>query len=307
MQLFRDLFKAQPSASAVHHATALGNEHGRKHRALPFRAFIGQTGKPVQTVKSERKLIAHDATTAKVPFRYDPDALGKLRPDQMPRFLGAITDQDSLDVRTVPLASLVAVQNRVDPKKVEAWASGAIKSDRLPVVVHANGNNLIADGHHRLAGAWLRGDTMAQVRFKDLESVTNAMKRAADWSLPLEVKKSDPDQRLIFGWASVVEKDGQAVVDKQGDIIPVEELEKAAYDFVLYSRTQSDMHDRLGVGRLVESMMFTKDKQAALGIDIGKIGWFVGFRVDDDALWAAHKSGARPEFSIGGKAHSQEV
>lgn len=127
------------------------------------------------------------------------------------------------------------------------------------------------------------------------------------WSLPLEIKKSDPDQKLIFGWASVIEKDGMVIVDKQGDIIPVAELENAAYEFTLTSRNHGDMHRKIAKGGLVESMVFTHEKQKALGIDLGQVGWWVGFKVHDDELWAAHKRGERPEFSIGGASHSTHI
>lgn len=136
-------------------------------------------------------------------------------------------------------------------------------------------------------------------------AVVGAAKGA--WSLPLAVKKADPDKRLIFGWASIVTKDGKPIVDKQGDIIPVDELEKAFYDFVLYSRDHGDMHVRKGTGRLVECMVFTKEKQAVLGIDLGFEGAWTGFRVDDDAVWARHKRGELPEFSIGGAATPTEA
>lgn len=138
----------------------------------------------------------------------------------------------------------------------------------------------------------------------DPAAVTVKRAPARDWTLPMEVRKLDPEQQLIFGWASVVEKDGVAVIDKQGDIIPVPALEEAAYEFVLYSRQQGDMHVEKGVGRLVESMVFTKEKQQALGIDLGMVGWWTGFHVDSPELWAAHKRGERPEFSIGGAAVS---
>lgn len=124
----------------------------------------------------------------------------------------------------------------------------------------------------------------------------------ADWSVPFKVAKADEEQRLIFGWASVVEISGQEVVDRQGDIISPEELESAAYDFVLSSRAHGHMHDVTGTGQLVESMVFTKEKQAALGIDIGKVAWWVGFYVESDDVWDALKRGELPEFSIGGKA-----
>jgi len=122
------------------------------------------------------------------------------------------------------------------------------------------------------------------------------------WDLPLDIVKAQPDQQLIFGWASMSEKDGKLIVDKQGDQITPAELEKAAYDFVLNSRVQGDMHVKKGTGRLVESFVFTKQKQDLLGIDLGCVGWWCGFKVDDAELWAQHRAGNRPEFSIGGRA-----
>lgn len=129
----------------------------------------------------------------------------------------------------------------------------------------------------------------------------------ARWNVPLNIKKYVPDKNLIFGWASVIEKDGHIIIDKQEDVIEVEELENAAYEFVLNSRNHGDMHARANLGRLVESMVFTKEKQDALGIDLGQIGWWTGFKIHDKELWAAHKRGERPEFSIGGAAIPVEI
>lgn len=127
-------------------------------------------------------------------------------------------------------------------------------------------------------------------------------KRDDEFSRAFEIKKIDEDQHLVFGWASVWTAGGEYVVDKQDDIIPPDEGEKAAYDFVLNSRSQGDMHERMGVGRCVESMVFTKQKQDALGVDLGMEGWWIGFFVDCPETWSLIKSGARPEFSVGGKA-----
>lgn len=131
--------------------------------------------------------------------------------------------------------------------------------------------------------------------------------RASKGDIFLDIMKIEPDQRLIFGWASIVEKDGAAIVDKQGDIIPIKELENAAYEFTLNSRNGGDMHSRPNLAKLVESAVFTEDKQKALGVDLGFVGWWVGFKVHDDELWAAHKRGERPEFSIGGQAIPIEI
>lgn len=124
----------------------------------------------------------------------------------------------------------------------------------------------------------------------------------------LKISKLDAEQQMVFGWASICQVDGKTIVDKQDDVIEPEEIEKAAYEFVLYSRQQGDMHMRKGVGRIVESVVFTAQKAeaglVALEPDTGKqiFGWWVGFKVDDPKLWEAHKRGERPEFSIGGKA-----
>jgi hypothetical protein len=130
--------------------------------------------------------------------------------------------------------------------------------------------------------------------------------------LDLTVAKADPDQRKIFGWASVCSLDGTLIIDKQGDIIHVADIEPAAHDFCLYSRTQGDMHTDIGVGRLIESMVFDQSKRDAGVIakdDKGRVidGWWVGFLVDDDGVWASHKRGERPEFSIGGRARREEL
>lgn len=136
--------------------------------------------------------------------------------------------------------------------------------------------------------------------------------KSTDVRLSFVVTKADPDQRKVFGWASVCAFDGKTVVDKQDDIIRIQDLEGAAHDFCLYSRTQGDMHTDIGVGRLIESMVFDADKRAAGVIakdDKGRVidGWWVGFLVDDEGVWGAHKRGERLEFSIGGRAQREAV
>lgn len=118
-----------------------------------------------------------DGATAKSPFLYDPNVLGSLRPDQVPRFFGTLTDSDKLDVKEVALSSLYAMQDRVDPTKVEALR-GNTAAGKHPVVIRHEGRDYIADGHHRLTAAWLDGVETMEVRYKDLEPVSNALKTA---------------------------------------------------------------------------------------------------------------------------------
>jgi hypothetical protein len=153
--------------------------------------------------------------------------------------------------------------------------------------------------------------SIEQIVKEALDSVTAgsvpAVARLAGHMGECRVCKFDEDRQLVFGWASVCSIDGEDVIDKQGDIIPESELENAVYDYNMYCRKQGDMHERLGVGRLVESMVFTVEKQQAMGIDLGMVGWWVGFKVDDPAVWKRIKAGDLPEFSIGGRAIRDDV
>lgn len=121
----------------------------------------------------------------------------------------------------------------------------------------------------------------------------------------MEIAKADEPARNIFGWASVIVKDGAEVEDHQGDRIRPAELEKAAYDYVLDWRESGDMHDKGPVrGRVIESMVFTDEKLEALGIEKGSVdtGWWLGVHFDDVELFDKVRSGERPAFSIEGQA-----
>ena len=126
------------------------------------------------------------------------------------------------------------------------------------------------------------------------------------------ITKTEPDKMLVFGWSNVaVDADGRQIEDLQGDMIDPEELEKAAYNHVLHFRAAGEKHDP-GLrhkGRLVESCVFTKEKQAAIGIPPGIVpeGWWVGYKIDDSDAWAKIKSGEYQSFSIGGKGERTPV
>jgi hypothetical protein len=129
-----------------------------------------------------------------------------------------------------------------------------------------------------------------------------------------EIAKVDADKRQVFGFCSVTEVNGQPVVDRQGDYLPLEEVEKSAYTYVLESRKGGDMHARVTKGLstewsqpkhtadLIESVVFTPEKLDAMGLisKTGSLGWWVGFKVNDDEQWNLVKSGQRTAFSIHG-------
>lgn len=124
------------------------------------------------------------------------------------------------------------------------------------------------------------------------------------------ITKANDDKHLAFGWASVsLNEGGGELVDLVGDVIEPEELERAAYDFVLQSRDGGEMHERGGVATLVESVVFTEEKMAVMGIPKGAlpVGWWIGFLVTDNEVWEKVKAGEYPMFSIEGTAERIEA
>lgn len=117
--------------------------------------------------------------------------------------------------------------------------------------------------------------------------------------------KSDDEQRMVFGWANVaITKSGEQIVDAHGESIDIDELEAAAYDFVLEFRATGTSHVGKTKGRLVESFLVTPEKLEAMGLakDALPLGWWVGFKIDDDAAWEGVKKGDYRMFSIQGLA-----
>lgn len=122
-----------------------------------------------------------------------------------------------------------------------------------------------------------------------------------------DIQDIDEDKRQVFGFATVTHVDGEEVIDRQGDYIPLEEIEKAAYNYVLTSRVGGDMHSRDGEGPkhtadLIESVVFSPEKAEAMGIeDCPKYGWWIGMRVNDEDQWNMVKNGERTGISIHGR------
>lgn len=124
--------------------------------------------------------------------------------------------------------------------------------------------------------------------------------------------KTDDDKRLVFGWASIsITVDGIQLEDHQHDLIDPEDLEEAAYEYVLNFRDTGEEHisTMRKKGKLVESCVFTEEKQKAMGIPAGTlpVGWWIGFKIEDDDAWSRVKSGVYKMFSIEGRATREPV
>jgi len=126
-------------------------------------------------------------------------------------------------------------------------------------------------------------------------------------SIEGKILKTDDEQRMVYGWASVVTEKGEAVVDRQGDVIEADTLVKAVNEFMEHVRVGKAMHVGDQVGVVVHSLPITKEIGDALGIQSDREGWVVAYKVFDDTVWDMVKSGELAAFSIGGRAIKEEI
>lgn len=140
--------------------------------------------------------------------------------------------------------------------------------------------------------------------------------------LRIPITKMDVEKRQAFGWAYVSDFGDGPVVDFDKQTVFPEDLEAAAYDFLLESRKGGEMHERAKAddprttvqkSRCIESLVTTIEKQRALfnmpelADPVIPIGWWIGFQVDDEETWGRVKSGDLAEFSIAGSADAEEI
>lgn len=119
-----------------------------------------------------------------------------------------------------------------------------------------------------------------------------------------KIKKLNEERRLVTAWASVVsDVDGKPIVDFEGDIILIEELEKAFIEAFADGglRKGGEMHNEIGGVDIVQQFTFSSAEREALGFGKGEEGGIVKLRVNDDAIWARVKSGELSELSIAGE------
>src|SRR6056297_932445 len=121
-----------------------------------------------------------------------------------------------------------------------------------------------------------------------------------------KILKTDEEQRMVWGWASVVTEKGEPVVDRQGDVIEPETLVKAVGKFMEHVRVGKQMHNGDQIGVVVHSIPITKEIGDSLGIQSDREGWIVAFKVYDDDVWSKVKSGELAAFSIGGRAVKED-
>lgn len=146
---------------------------------------------------------------------------------------------------------------------------------------------------------------------KMFNELVNIKKRAEpEIKSRFKIQKSNDDKMLAFGWASVaIRTNGETVDDYQNDVLDPEELEEAAYKYVEFYGDGGEQHERGGVATIIESIVFTKEKQLALGLTENSLpeAWWIGFHVHDPEVWNHVKDGTYPMFSIEGEAIREEI
>jgi cation transport regulator ChaB len=179
--------------------------------------------------------------------------------------------------------------------------------DALPAAAQSVFRNVVNSQEERglsteraFASAWAALKAQGWVKGADDEK----------WHKVEKVLKFDTERQYVFGWASVaITKDGQQVEDLQGDLIDVDDLEQAAYDFARDYRSTGVMHQGDVVGQMIESFMVTPDKLEAMGLppDALPQGHWVGFHIPDTEVFSKIKDGTYSAFSIQGDAIREEV
>jgi hypothetical protein len=122
-----------------------------------------------------------------------------------------------------------------------------------------------------------------------------------------KILKADDEQRIVYGWASVITEKGERVVDRQGDVIEADTLVKAVNDFMENVRVGKTMHTGEQTGMVIHSLPITKEIGESLGIQSDREGWVVAYKVYDNEVWKMVKSGELAAFSIGGRAIKEKL
>lgn len=195
----------------------------------------------------------------------------------------------------------------------QLMAQSVEMSDRLRPQLFSGGSQELRSTYQvrrKRAASIAKGDDRSQnvSETEALRSKTTQNDDDVNFTMDVEFAKDFNDDEnlargLVYGWASIIEKDGLAVFDHQGDRISSDDLMEAAHDFIKNSRQGGVLHDEFGhnIGHIVESVVFTKQLQHHLNIDLGRVGWLIGYQITDPRVKTLVKAKVLKAFSIGGR------
>lgn len=197
-------------------------------------------------------------------------------------------------------------------KRKKTYGQKKKKTEKVHIAVGDTASVDTLEGRERVKIISINGDTARVALVSDEDKIgeyklDELQKADVEFTMQADVIKLDEDQRLVYGWASIIEENGRVVVDKQGDVILEQTLLEAAHDYMSVHRKAHEMHEGVNKGETVSSIVFTHDVQKALGIDLGMVGWFICQKIHDDELWKKFKSGELSAFSIGGRGQRTDI
>ena len=151
------------------------------------------------------------------------------------------------------------------------------------------------------------GNAALCAAFRAANGVVRNMGKTHDFTKRVAIYKTDDEQRMVWGWAYLcVDANGDQVVDHSGQIVAMDDIQKAAEGFMMESRVGGQNHEGTA-GFVCQSIVVTDELASELGLTTQKRGWLIGFKVTDDEAWEGVKSGKFKMFSIGGSAQVETL
>ena len=285
------LAKAATDSADVH-VDRQAKTQSRKQEGLAAGLLLGVPAETLAGVGS----IKRAANKLREPVAEGPKPAGMLRLRALAHGRTGMVGEAALQTANLGVGMLAARELLRRPKPDQAPVGKSARMALRPVN----------------AGLFTRQPSLTARRPKGSPRPLVAKSFAADVS----ISKLVPDKKQVFGWAQVAQWQGVEVDDRQGDVVSIEELEKAAYDYVLDARVGGDQHARIAksdtaprqTATLIESMVFTPEKIEKMGLpgDFPQ-AWWIGMQVTDDNTWELIKSGERTGLSVHGTGRRTPV
>lgn len=134
-------------------------------------------------------------------------------------------------------------------------------------------------------------------------------------NLRVPLTKRNDEERMVYGFAAVTEKDGQPYFDSQGDSMSIATVRKAWRSFTGSGGMNHQTVKKAGTeqvvetGRVVEGLVIDDTVADALMVELqkGRRGLFIGYHATDESVWDQVKKGLLQGFSIGGRGKRRKV
>lgn len=111
-----------------------------------------------------------------------------------------------------------------------------------------------------------------------------------------KICKRDNGKHRVFGYA-IASTDEKGNVGLQGHTVSAMDFELAIYEFL----QNMPVNESDQPASVIESCVFTKEKQKAIGIPPGilpSLAYWIGFEINDPAIWEMIKTSEFPVFTI---------